>query len=110
MTADAASTSPTPPVELRAVHSAQQLRVRAAHGLYRFATRLHWAEPELFGLGALVRPGDDVIDVGAALGMYTVPLAELVGAPGGCHRSNPNAVASSRSACCACSPARTADG
>ena len=56
--------------------------MRAAHGLYRIATRLHWAEPELLGLGAFVRPGDEVIDVGAALGMYTVPLAALVGRKG----------------------------
>lgn len=82
MTADAASTSPTPPVELTAVGRRSNWRVRAAHGLYRLATRLHWAEPELLGLGAFVRPGDEVIDVGAALGMYTVPLAELVGRTG----------------------------
>jgi len=82
VTADAASTSPTPPVELGAVRPRSNWRVRAAHGLYRVATRLHWAEPELLGLGSLVRHGDEVIDVGAALGMYTVPLAELVGRTG----------------------------
>lgn len=81
MTADAASTSSTP-VELAAVRRRSNWRVRAAHGLYRVATRLHWAEPELLGLGAVVRPGDEVIDVGAALGMYTVPLADLVGRAG----------------------------
>jgi FkbM family methyltransferase len=82
VTADAASTSPTPPVELRVVRPRQNWRVRAAHGLYRLATRLHWAEPELLGLGTVVRSGDEVIDVGAALGMYTVPLADLVGRTG----------------------------
>jgi FkbM family methyltransferase len=82
VTAEAASTSPTPPVELTARVARSNWRVRAAHGLYRYATRLHWAEPELLGLGALVRPGDEVIDVGAALGMYTVPLSDLVGRSG----------------------------
>jgi FkbM family methyltransferase len=82
VTADAASTSPTPPVELTAAPRRSNWRARTAHGLYRVATRLHWAEPELLGLGAVVRPGDEVIDVGAALGMYTVPLAELVGRSG----------------------------
>jgi FkbM family methyltransferase len=57
-------------------------RLRAAHGLYRIASRLHWAEPELNGLEAVVRPGDTVLDIGAALGMYTVPLADIVGPDG----------------------------
>jgi FkbM family methyltransferase len=82
VTADAASTSPASPVELAMPRRRSNWRVRTAHGLYRFATRLHWAEPELLGLDAVVRTGDEVIDVGAALGMYTVPLADLVGRAG----------------------------
>lgn len=57
-------------------------RLRLGRALYRFATRLGWAEPELNGLAAVVRPGDTVLDVGAALGMYTVPLAYLTGPAG----------------------------
>jgi len=48
----------------------------------RFATRINWAEPELRGLGAVVRSGDTVFDVGAAHGMYTIPLSHLVGPTG----------------------------
>lgn len=80
MTADAVSSSNAAELSSR-VHGSNW-RVRAAHGMYRVATRLHWAEPELVGLGAFVRPGDEVIDVGAALGMYTIPLAALVGRTG----------------------------
>ena len=81
MTADAAQSTPAA-IDVVPRVRRSNWRVRAAHGLYRIATRLHWAEPELNGLGALIRPGDDVIDVGAALGMYTVPLADLVGPRG----------------------------
>ncbi len=57
-------------------------RLRLANGLMRTSARLGWAEPELRGLGELVRAGDTVYDIGAAYGMYTLPLAALVG-PGG---------------------------
>ena len=79
MTADAASTSL--PATAR-VPRRSGWRLRAAHALYRVAIRLHWAEPELNGLEAVVRPGDTVLDIGAALGMYTVPLGDIVGPDG----------------------------
>ncbi len=81
MTSDAASTSLPTPAMTRAPRRSGW-RLRAAHGLYRVAIRLHWAEPELNGLEAVVRPGDTVLDIGAALGMYTVPLADIVGPDG----------------------------
>lgn len=56
----------------------------------RFATRINWAEPELRGLAAVVRPGDHVFDVGAAHGMYTLPLADLVGPGGRVHAFEPH--------------------
>ncbi|WP_192476295.1 FkbM family methyltransferase [Arthrobacter sp. AET 35A] len=43
---------------------------------------MHLVEPELAGLASIVYPGDQVIDVGAAHGMYTYPLARLVGRSG----------------------------
>jgi len=80
VTADAASTSV--PTNATTAPRRAGWRLRAAHGLYRVAIRLRWAEPELNGLEAVVRPGDTVLDIGAALGMYTVPLANLVGPDG----------------------------
>lgn len=58
------------------------LGARLANGVMRISAGLKQAEPELLGLPQLVREGDTVFDVGAAWGMYTVPLARLVG-PGG---------------------------
>ncbi len=58
------------------------IRPRLANRVMRFATRINWAEPELRGLSSVVRAGDSVIDVGAAHGMYTMPLAHLVGPTG----------------------------
>jgi FkbM family methyltransferase len=48
----------------------------------RTAARIGMAEPELRGLGDLVRAGDTTFDIGAAYGMYTLPLAALVGPTG----------------------------
>ncbi len=58
------------------------VRPRLANRVMRIATRINWAEQELRGLSSIVRSGDSVIDVGAAHGMYTLPLAHLVGPTG----------------------------
>jgi FkbM family methyltransferase len=58
------------------------LGARIANGAFRISAKLGQAEPELLGLSAIVREGDTVFDVGAAWGMYTAPLARLVGARG----------------------------
>ncbi|WP_051299438.1 FkbM family methyltransferase [Arthrobacter castelli] len=47
------------------------------------------AEPELLGLSAVLRPGDHVFDVGAAYGMYSFPLADMVGTTGTVHSFEP---------------------
>lgn len=57
-------------------------RQRIGFALYAGASRLDWAEPEIRGLAQVVSPGDTVLDVGAALGMYTIPLAYLTGPTG----------------------------
>jgi FkbM family methyltransferase len=53
------------------------------------ARRRLWLEPELAGLSELVRPGDVCVDVGAAAGLYTVLLADLVGPGGQVHSVEP---------------------
>lgn len=58
------------------------LGTRLANGVLRISAKLKSAEPELLGLGAVVREGDTVFDIGAAYGMYTVPLARIVGSHG----------------------------
>jgi FkbM family methyltransferase len=65
------------------------LRPRFAYRLMRLSAKLKLAEPEVRGLSAVVRPGDEVFDVGAAYGMYTFPLAHIVGGSGRVHAFEP---------------------
>ena len=48
-----------------------------------------WLEPEMLGLADVVGPGGVCIDVGAAAGLYTVPLSRLVGPSGAVHSVEP---------------------
>lgn len=72
---DATTTSPLPVPR-------GNWRQHIGYALYRGAGKIGWAEPEISGLAQVVSPGDTVLDVGAALGMYTVPLAYLTGPEG----------------------------
>jgi FkbM family methyltransferase len=67
-----------------------ELRSAAVVGLLRLLARFTpWAEPELLGLHEVVKPGDSCIDIGAALGNYTVTLSRLVGPRGTVHSIEP---------------------
>jgi FkbM family methyltransferase len=48
-----------------------------------------WLEPELLGLSSLVGPGSVCVDVGAAAGIYTLPLSRLAGPTGLVHSVEP---------------------
>jgi FkbM family methyltransferase len=48
-----------------------------------------WLEPEMLGLASLVGPGSVCIDVGAAAGLYTLPLSRLAGPSGLVHSIEP---------------------
>ena len=67
---------------MRSAPDNSSARLRLGYRAMTLVSRLGWAEPELRGLPSLVHTGDAVIDIGAAHGMYTVPLAHLVGAGG----------------------------
>ena len=57
-------------------------RLRLCYDTLRVLSRLRFLEPELCGLAAVVPRGGAALDVGASLGLYTLPLAHLVGATG----------------------------
>lgn len=57
-------------------------RSRLGTALYVAASRIDWAEPEIEGLAQVVEPGDTALDIGAGLGMYTVPLTYFIGPTG----------------------------
>jgi FkbM family methyltransferase len=71
---------PTAPSAVRARRGGW--RARLGYLIYVAAGRVDWAEPEIKGLDQVVKPGDTVLDIGAALGMYTVPLGYLIGRTG----------------------------
>jgi FkbM family methyltransferase len=58
-------------------------------GLQALARLTPYAEAELIGLRKVVKPGDVCVDVGAALGLYTVTLSRLVGPQGTVHSVEP---------------------
>lgn len=58
-------------------------------GIMATARWTHWLEPELLGLPELVQPGSICVDVGAAAGIYTLPLSWLAGPAGLVHSVEP---------------------
>jgi len=58
-------------------------------GLRALARLTPYAEAELIGLRKVVKTGDVCVDVGAALGLYTVTLSRLVGPQGTVHSVEP---------------------
>lgn len=60
-----------------------------AAGLRVLARLTPYVEPELLGLRDVVRSGDVCLDIGAALGLYTVTLSQLVGPQGTVHSVEP---------------------
>jgi FkbM family methyltransferase len=82
---------PTPPSEQNSPAATRRSRRLAG-----FTRVLRWAAPrysfveeEVLGLRGVVKPGDVCFDIGAEYGLYTYPLAELVGARGQVHSFEP---------------------
>ncbi|WP_159433632.1 FkbM family methyltransferase [Agrococcus sp. Marseille-P2731] len=84
--APAALREPTRDEPRAAVRSKRMSLVAAC---LRKAAGWRLLEPEVLGLEQLVRPGDVCVDVGAAYGMYSYPLAHLVGPLGAVHSFEP---------------------
>jgi FkbM family methyltransferase len=61
----------------------------AAATVMAIARFTKWLEPEMLGLSRLVGPGSVCIDVGAAAGLYTLPLSRLAGPSGIVHSIEP---------------------
>lgn len=64
-------------------------RITWLGAVLRGAASRRLIEPEVLGLQQLVRPGDVCLDIGAAYGMYSYPMAELVGPSGAVHSFEP---------------------
>ncbi len=69
--------------------STPRRRLSAIAGSLRAAASVSVAEPELCGLSQLVRAGDVCFDIGAAYGMYSFSLAQLVGPSGAVYSFEP---------------------
>lgn len=69
-------------------HVAAQAKMAAAT-VMAIARFTKWLEPEMLGLSELVGPGSVCIDVGAAAGLYTLPLSQLAGPTGTVHSIEP---------------------
>ncbi|XVV04508.1 FkbM family methyltransferase [Actinosynnema sp. CA-248983] len=71
-------------------HNLTEARGAAVAGALRVLARVTpFVEPELIGLRDVVAPGDTCVDIGAALGLYTVSLSRLVGPQGTVHSVEP---------------------
>lgn len=68
---------------------APRKRLSLIAGTLRSAASLSLAEPELLGLGQLIRSGDICFDIGAAYGMYSFAMAHLAGQAGGVYSFEP---------------------
>jgi FkbM family methyltransferase len=70
-------------------HARPRLAGVSAAAIMVAARWTRWLEPELLGLPSLVGPGSVCVDVGAAAGIYTLPLARLAGPTGIVHSVEP---------------------